>query len=504
MKKISSYIVIIGITMLLSYLLFNNNNSYVGYKADTFYASNSKLAHLMLNRALSRETHIAWGTGNHTASPVPCGAVGPEKYIGKLNGLIENTDIAKVSHQAINDGMNVILVIGDGMGFNHMSLPIYMRIAENSKEKTYFEKILDEGSCGITLNHPVGGFVPGSATTATSLATGIKSYMEVLSVDTNGYPVKTTLELAKEKNYSTALITDAGITDATPAAFYAHSFNRDLENIVAEQLVGKEVDVIFGGGAKRFIPMNKQLKDYKYFVNSNNMNNAYSARKDDKNLLKDFEENNYTIISNKNDLLKLKSNNETKVIGLFASGGLSAAIDRDNEDTGEPSLVLMAKKALNILKNKDQNYFMMIEAGRIDWESHDNDVGAVYRAMEEMNDILKVCYDEYHNNPKKTLLIFTADHETGGLSISYTKVSDENKFVKKLKSGDEWFSKTDPLFYEKFIKIRNQKRAIYKDLSKAKTADELFKLINDNLDFHITRKDAEVIFKTRHHYKKGK
>ena len=504
MKKVSSYLIVVGITVLLSYLIFSSNTSYVGYKADTFYASNSKLAHLMLNRVLARESHIAWGTGNHTASPVPLGAVGPKKYIDKLNGLIENTEIAKVSHQAVKDGINVILVIGDGMGITHMSLPIYMRIAENSKEKTYFEKILNEGSCGIVLNHPIRGLVPGSATTATSLATGIKSYLEVLSVDTNGFPVQTTLELAKERNYLTALVTDAGITDATPAAFYAHSFNRDLENNIAEQLVVSEVDVVFGGGGKRFIPMNTQLKEYKYFINSNNMNNAYSVREDDKNLLKDFEKNGYKIISNNNDLLELEPNKTDKVIGLFASGGLSAAIDRDNEDTGEPSLVLMAKKALDILKNKNRNYFIMIEAGRIDWESHDNDVGAVYRAMEEMNNVLKVCYDEYKKNQKKTLLIFTADHETGGLSISYTKLSEENKFVKKLKSGDEWFSKTDPLLFEKFIKIKNQKRAIYKDMGKAKSADELYELLNNNIDYHINRKDAEVIYTTRYHYKKGK
>ncbi len=77
MKKISSYILVISVTFVLSYFWFSNDVSSVGYKADTFYASNSKLAHLMLNRSLSKETHIAWGTGNHTASPVPCGAVGP-------------------------------------------------------------------------------------------------------------------------------------------------------------------------------------------------------------------------------------------------------------------------------------------------------------------------------------------------------------------------------------------------------------------------------------------
>ena len=427
MKKYIQYIYVIVATVLLTLLFLwliiaPGKGDTIALDDNPFWISSSKRAHMMLNKALSKETHIAWGTGNHTASPIPTGAVGPQKYTNKLNGLIHNTDIGKVSHQAIKDGMNVILVIGDGMGINHMSLPIYMRIAENSIEKTYFEKILNEGSCGITLNNPVGGLVAGSATSATSIATGVQSYLEVVSVDTNGFSIQTSLELAKESNYSTAIITDAGITDGTPAAFYAHSYNRDLENSIVEQLINTKIDIIFGGGAKRFIPNGTMVKDYKYFSDSDSRFNANSARKDDKNLLTEFEDNGYKIISNKTDLLNLDDNTD-RVLGLFAPGGLSAAIDRDDEETGEPSLVNMAEKTIKILKNKKRNYFMMIEAGRIDWEAHDNDAGAVYRAMEEMNDILKVCYDEYRKGKKNTLLIFTADHETGGLSISYTKVN---------------------------------------------------------------------------------
>jgi alkaline phosphatase len=508
MRKNIHYIYIIAATVLLT-LLFHwlfiapANNDSIGLEDNPFWISSSKRAHMLLNNALSRESHFAWGTGNHTASPIPTGAVGPQKYINKLNGLIHNTDIGKVSHQAINDGMNVILVIGDGMGINHMSLPIYMRIAENSKEKTYFEKILNEGSCGITLNNPVGGLVTGSATSATSIATGIKSYLEVVSVDTNGFPIKTSLELAKENNYSTAIITDAGITDGTPAAFYAHSYNRDLENSIVEQLINSKVDVIFGGGAKRFIPNGTNLKDYKYFSDSENTFNANSARKDDKNLLLEFEDNGYKIISSKTDLVNLDKNTD-RVLGLFAPGGLSAAIDRDNEETGEPSLVQMTEKTIKMLKNKKRKYFMMIEAGRIDWEAHDNDAGAVYRAMEEMNSILKVCYEEYQKNKKNTLLIFTADHETGGLSISYTKVSNQNQFSKKMKSGDDWFSLTDPLLFENFRKLKNQKRAIHRDFGEAKSVKGLYEMLNDNLDYDVTFDEAEIIYNTKHDYKKGK
>lgn len=77
--------------------------------------------------------------------------------------------------------------------------------------------------------------------------------------------------------------------------------------------------------------------------------------------------------------------NTEKVLGLFASGGLSAAIDRDDENTGEPSLVEMAQKSIQILDKDSNNFFVMIEAGRIDWEAHDNDAGAVYKAVDELN-----------------------------------------------------------------------------------------------------------------------
>lgn len=504
MKKISSYILVILATVIVSYLIFNKTTvEYSGYKENTFYPSNSKMAHLLLNRAMAEESHVAWSTGNHTASPVPCGAVGPQKYISRLNGIIQNTDIGKVTHDAIKDGINVILVIGDGMGINHMSLPIYMRIAEENNNITYFEKIMNEGSCGITLNHPVRGLVTGSATSATSLATGEKSYLEVVGVDTNGYSLTSSLELAKEKDFSTAIITDAGLTDGTPAAFYAHSYNRDLENKIAEQLINAKVDIVFGGGAKRFIPQNTKLRDYKYFKDVELFNDDLSARNDDKNLLNEFEEHGYNIIASKNELVSLNNKTE-KVLGLFNSGGLSAAIDRDTEITGEPSLDLLTENALRILNSKNKNYFMMVEAGRIDWEAHDNDAGAVYRATEELNDMLKICYEQYNKDKANTLLIFTADHETGGLSISYTKKSESEKFIKMLKSGDEWFSKTDPLLFENFIKLKNQKRTIYKDFEKAKSINELYELLNDNLDYKVSLEDAEIIFNARKGYLKGK
>lgn len=499
-KSIINFAVLIF--FIIPSLIYCQHDDHIGYKGDVFWSAKNKHAHLLYNRAISSQSHITWGTGNHTSSPVPLGTIGPEKYINQLKGIIDNTEIGKVTQQAIRDGVNVILMIGDGMGFNHMSLPIYMRIAEHNSEKTYFEKIMDEGASGAVLTNSLNGVVTCSATAASSMSAAYKNWMEIVSVDTNGYPVETSLELAEKLGYVTGLVTDAGITDGTPAAFYAHTYNRNLENEIAEHLIDHNIEVIFGGGAAKFIPKGTKLKDFAYYKNSGFINETISEREDEKNLLTDLETKGYKIISDKNDLINL-DNSTDKVLGLFNGGGMSAAIDRDTEVTGEPSLIDITKKALELLDRKNKNFFVMIEAGRIDWEAHDNDAGAVYKAVEEMNGMLGVCYDFQKAHPN-TLLIFTADHETGGLGIAYTKLSQENIFKKKLPSGDIWHSGTDPLLFEQFKKLKSQKRSIYKIFGEAKSEEQLFEMLNDNSDYKITHEDSQIIFDVLHGYKKAK
>jgi len=496
------------LTFIISFFIFsgrdnNSNKSYMGYKNDVFWKGTSKHAHHILNRALSFETHFGWATGNHTASPVVCGAVGPEKYTNKLEGIIQNTDIAKVCKEAVADGINVMLVIGDGMGINQMSLPIYMNIAEGSDNITNFERILNEGSCGISLTNPIEGLVTGSASAGTALASGTKTYTHALGVDTTGKPLESTLEMAEKRGVATGLITDTGITDATPAAFYAHSVNRNLENNVAAQLIeNNTIEVIFGGGAKRFLPQGEYLKDYFSYNESIGFENSTSSRDDNKNLFKVFQSKDYEIICNREELLNLDGNTE-RVLGLFSSSGLSAYIDRDNEITSQPNLVEMTSKGLEILNN-NKNYFVMIEAGRIDWEAHDNDAGSVYKAVEEMDEVLSVCYDQYKANKNKTLLIFTADHETGGFSISYTKLPKGQYHTKELKNGEIWKNRTDPLLFEKFLLLKEQKSSIYTLFEKSKKPQYIYNKINNNIGYKITKEDAEVINNVINDYKKGK
>lgn len=458
------------------------------------------ISHVLLNRMISKETQVVWGTTFHTAAPVPLGAVGPKEYTDKLQGIIQNDSLGRVLKSAIEDKLNVILVIGDGMGNMHMALPIYKKYAQKNRESTYFERIMGEGACGYLYTGTARGLVTGSAASGTAIACGSKTLMNMIGVDSLGAPLESALKLAIKGKYKTALVTDAGITDATPAAFYAHTINRDEEEYIADQLVNCDgLDVILGGGARMFIPKGTNFSDIENVPESLNFE---SSRTDSRNLIDVFKKRNYQFCST---LSQLQLVGKSKVLGLFNSGGLPAQIDRNLSTVLIPTVKQMGEKALELISGTDAPYFAMIECARIDWEAHDNDIGAVYKAVEEMNMVLEDAYKKYKESPENTLLVFTADHETGGLEVAYRKMPEEEAFYKKMKNGEQWKNITNPLTYSRFgANLDRQKSTVSKVLSKSKTLIELKRNIKEDLGIHISDEEAEQLFYSMTDYKKYK
>jgi len=498
-------------TLLLALFVYTINIGFAqeksdtlfGYKANTFW-SKARYPHLFMNKILGEQTNVVWSTGNHTASSVPLGAVGPEKYTSQFKGVIQNTKIAEILKQAVSENMNVILVIGDGMGINHMTLPIYKNISAKNNKETYFEKIMREGETGLVLTHPYGEIVTSSAAASTAIACGTKTLVGMVGIDSKGSRLESILDMAEKNNLVTGLITESSLTDGTPAGFYGHSSNRSAHTKLAKQLIMEnDIEVLFGGGGEFFIPKSQRLSDNKNFENINPELDAVSARKDKLNLLKEAGEKGYKLISNKTGLDKI-SLKEKKVLGLFSARGLNAAIDRDNEKTGEPSLVELSQKGIGILSEKKTPYFLMIEAARIDWESHDNDLGAVHIAVNEMNDVLEICYNEYKKNPKKTLLVFTADHETGGLAIAYTRLPKGQRPTWDLKSGDRYEKTKNNVSFEQFLKFDKQNTSLYKIFRNAKSGIDLYNKLNNNFEFKVTKDEADILYKMISGYRKSK
>ncbi len=470
-------------------------------ETESEYWNKNSTAQNLLNRIESKKTQILWSTNFHTAAPVPVGAVGPEEYTGKLKGILQNDSIGRVLKAAVRDHVNVILVIGDGMGNMHMALPVYMRYAEKSKEATMFEKIMKEGSCGYSYTGTSEGLVTGSAASGTAIACGKKTRMNMVGVDRDGNPMESALAVAKRENYKTALVTDAPVTDATPAVFYAHSADRDAEDGIAHQLyTGNMVDVILGGGANHFLPQGSRLAD---FYPEEKTNNFESVREDSLNLIRLFRERGYNLAFNLKELKAAPGNGP--LLGLFGQGGMPAVIDHPKEGDTVPYVEDMARKALEIIAAGGGPYFTMIECGRIDWEAHDNDVDAVYQAVEDMNRVLQVAYSFYEKDPRHTLLVFTSDHETGGLEIAYRKMPKEEEETAKLSDGEVWKNITNPLGYDDYVKIlKRQNKTVSSVLSGSGSVAELKENVKKYLGIALSDEDAELIFYSKHGYKRYK
>ncbi|MBT2615450.1 alkaline phosphatase [Peribacillus frigoritolerans] len=286
---------------------------------------------------------------------------------------------------------NVIFLIGDGMGVSYTSAYRYLKDNPGTKvaERTEFDKYL----VGQQMTYPEDSAqnITDSASAATAMSAGVKTYNAAIAVDNDKSEVKTVLEAAKEKGKATGLVATSEITHATPASFGAHDENRKNMNSIAddyynELIKGKhKIDVLLGGGKSNFV-------------------------RPDVNLAKAFEKDGYSYVTDKNQMQKDKNE---QVLGLFASEGLPKMIDRPSET---PSLADMTSSAIQRLNKDKDGFFLMVEGSQVDWAGHDNDIVGAMSEMEDFEKAYKAAI-EFAKKDKHTLVVATADHSTGGFSI---------------------------------------------------------------------------------------
>ncbi|MHA2106806.1 MAG: alkaline phosphatase [Candidatus Hodarchaeales archaeon] len=276
------------------------------------------------------------------------------------------------------DNVSIILMIGDGMGFEHVELAQWVEKGVNGTLNMQNLPIK-----GKVVTHNLANSITDSAASATAIATGYKAYNGIISRSLAGVDLLTILELTQQINKSTGIITTTEITHATPAAFYAHTPSRDNGYEIGQQLITSGIDTIMGGGKNLFASQLNKIQDQ-----------------------------GYTILENRSELL---TSTDNKIFGLFTGGAFPYEQDRDREMI--PSLAEMTNKSIDILSQNPDGFFLLVEGGQIDWASHiANEVNAALETI-EFDKAVKTAinYVETHNN---TILIVTADHETGGLVVS--------------------------------------------------------------------------------------
>lgn len=324
---------------------------------------------------------------------------------------------------------NVIMIIGDGMGPQQVGLLLsYARQAPHSvlaERTTALDRMMERGRLGISLTYTADTLVTDSAASATQLATGKFAGAEMLGLDKDGNPQENIIEKARRMGKSTGLVSDTRITHATPAAFAAHQTHRSQENSIPEDLLATGADVMLSGGLSYWLPEQANDKNSALHQQLAQMTGhsieIKSSRKDAKNLLTAAQQQGYALAFNKVQLQQATG----KTLGLFADSGMANGIveTQNRKDAGhvQPTLKEMSMQALEILSGNEQGFFLMIESGQIDWAAHRNDTGLLLHEMLRFNDTLNAVLD-WAENRQDTLIIVTADHETGGFGFSYSGV----------------------------------------------------------------------------------
>ena len=287
---------------------------------------------------------------------------------------------------------NLILFIGDGMGLAQTATA---QLAKNGPSSKLVMQSLP--ITGLVLTHAADNWTTDSAAGATAMSTGYKTNVGMVGITPDNISKETIFELAQKGKFKTGVIALCAVTDATPAAFAAHVPQRNQHSVIAEQLVNSKLDLILGGGRKYFFP--KSFPD--------------SGREDEKNLVEAAKENGFTYIEEKKDL---PSSNRKKLLGLFDMNNMKT-------DGSQPKLNELTHKALELFGKSADGFMLMIEGSFIDHKGHSNDFDAMVKETLDFDDAVKVGI-EFARHDYETLVIVTADHETGGLTLPNDKASN--------------------------------------------------------------------------------
>jgi Alkaline phosphatase len=280
--------------------------------------------------------------------------------------------------------LSIILMIGDGMGVPQVSSAYYY--GEETPNFSRFTHI------GLHKTSDKSSKITDSAAGATAFSTGQKTYKRAIGVSVDSIPQETILEQLQKEGYQTGLISLTSITHATPASFYAHVTDRDMHEEIAAQLVKAKVD-FFAGGGKKF----------------------FNQREDGKDLFQSLEEKNYHL-----DTVQLSSPVVDRPNAyILAEDGIPSKIEGRGDFLKDAT-----KMALDYFDQKKRPFFLMVEGSYIDWGGHAEDADMMVAEVLDFDKTLGTVLDYVKEHPN-TLLVVTADHETGGVSIGKYYEVDE-------------------------------------------------------------------------------
>ena len=274
---------------------------------------------------------------------------------------------------------NIILFIADGMGFSHMSLAL-QSVSPKDKSSVWHSFAVK----GWHDARSAIGPLTDSEASATAMATGTSTNFGHIGIDMEGKPLQNLFELASDHNYNTGIVTDSYVWDGTPAAFTSHIRNEDDARNILKQIAASDLDLLFGE-------------------------------------LEDVGEEDVPEVDESLEILKKRFvllDPTLKIPGALAQAGPIAAIFKEDEIqdmNSSPNLLKLTETALGYMSAQDKPFILLVESEEMDAASHENDSQRVMAGLASIQATLSLILD-YSKSQGETLVIFTADHETGGLA----------------------------------------------------------------------------------------
>lgn len=351
----------------------------------------------------------------------------------------------------------VFVFIGDGMSYPQIQSAAYytgkdaagivdvVKKSENPSDSPEMKALsfYQFPVAGSASTYDATSFAPDSASTATSIFTGYKTHSSSINVDiTKKIKYRTIAEqLRDQKKYKIGVISTVNLNHATPAATYAHQASRKSNYPIGQELVSSNFEY-FAGGAL----MDPQDKNK------------------DKTSIYDLAKNaSYKVCFDQKSAAALKNGDKVLVIAETLADSDSMSYDNDRKE-GEWALRDYVRKGIEVLDNKT-GFFMMVEGGKVDWACHANDARSSIADTLALSEAVEEAISFYNKHPKETLILVTADHETGGLTIGYAG-TDYNLFFRTLDSQKISYAKFDSDYVSAYKKNGTSFEAVMKDVEK--------------------------------------
>src|SRR5947208_3666969 len=299
-------------------------------------------------------------------------------------------------HWVVQKPFGIILIIGEGLAPERIALTrVYLGGSDAHLALDGMPHL------ALVTNHSRDFAVSDQAAAASALATGVKVNNRSLSVDPNGKPLSSIIELARNRGRATGLVTNGSLTNATCAAFYAHASNaNDIDQVAGQLVEGGKIDICLGMSAAEFLPKAKQ-----------------GQRQDNRDLMLEFRQNGFDVVRSRAELESIPVWSRPKLFGAFA--------DRDNDGrqgqawSDEPALSDMVRRAIELLQYNQRGYLLIVDAARMRKAAETNNAEKTLTETAELDHTLSTA--QRYARAKSTILRFSKFFEMNSKVASLVK-----------------------------------------------------------------------------------